>query len=305
MKEIGGYFGLESAGNNFLHKGGVFLNSGRNALRYIIRAYQVKKLFVPSFTCPVVWDAIRDEDCAIEFYNIGLDFLPRQIFPKDAYILYNNYFGVCGNNVQALANEYPNLIVDNAQALYAPPCGLASFYSPRKFFGLPDGGIAICDKHIELLEERDISINRVSHMLKRTDCDSASEGYVDFQQNDASLAYQSILRMSRLTETLMGNLNVDFAKCRRLENVKFLQVALPSLCVGQMAPDDVPLVYPFYTENAGELRKTLISNKVYVATYWPDSKQADLRENILCLPIDQRYDAEDMQYILEVLNVAN
>ncbi len=301
MKEIGGYFGLECAGNEFLHKEGVFLNSGRNALRYIVRAYQIKNLFVPSFTCPVVWDAIRDEDCAIEFYNIGLDFMPQQTFPKDAYILYNNYFGVCGNNVQTLANEYQNLIVDNAQALYAQPCGLASFYSPRKFFGLPDGGIAICDKNIELPEERDVSINRVSYMLKRTDLDSATEGYTDFQKTNVSLRHIPILKMSRLTETLMGNLDVDFAKCRRLENMKFLKSAIPSVLTEQMAVDDVPLVYPFYTERASELRKTLIANKVYVATYWSGVESCfKLRDNILALPIDQRYSKEDMNRIIEI-----
>lgn len=36
------------------------------------------------------------------------------------YIVYNNYFGICGKNVEVLLKQYRNLIVDNAQAFYFP-----------------------------------------------------------------------------------------------------------------------------------------------------------------------------------------
>ncbi len=303
MKEIGGYFELDCAGRNFLHEEGVWLNSGRNALRYIVRAYGIRKINVPYFTCPVIWKALREEGCDISFYEVGRNLCPLQRFNKNDYILYTNYFGVCGDKVRALAVDYPNLIVDNAQALYTPPCGLASFYSPRKFFGLPDGGIVMCDNHIELPAERDLSAARMTHLLTRIDTGDASSGYADFKAANASLTNAPILRMSRLTEALMGNLDVDFVKRRRLENVKVLQSDLPSSLVEEMAMDDVPLVYPFYTENAEELRQKLIANKIYVATYWPEiERNLELCKNILALPMDQRYGAEDMRRIIGIIS---
>ncbi len=301
MKELGGYFELDCAGKEFLHKNGIWLNSGRNALRYILRAYKIKKIVVPYFTCPVVWDAIHDEGCEIEFYEVGRDLLPKRTFPKEAYFLYNNYFGVCDNKVRELASVYPNLIVDNAQALYAQPCGLASFYSPRKFFGLPDGGIAVCSERIELPEERDVSFTRMSHLLKRIDIASASAGYEDFKINEASLEHAPVLKMSRLTEALMGNLDVNIAKQRRLVNVKRLHEVLHSPWVEQRTEDDVPLVYPLYTERASGLRQRLIANKVYVATYWPGVEQnVALRDNVLALPCDQRLTSEDIARIVSI-----
>lgn len=302
MKEIGGYFELDCSTNGFLHPDGVRLNSGRNALRYIVRACRIQTLFVPYFTCPVVWQALRDEGCELTFYEVGLDLLPTQSFPKDAFILYTNYFGINGRNVQKLAGEYPHLIVDNAQALYAFPCGFASFYSPRKFFGLPDGGIAYCSQAMDLPTERDSSVHRMMHLLKRIDTGSASAGYADFKASDESLDTAPVLRMSRLTEALMGNLRVEDARIQRLKNMRVLHAELHSPLLDRMDDADVPLVYPYYTEKATSLRRALIAQNIYVATYWPGvDRNRELSDTILALPIDQRYSVEDMQFIVQVL----
>ena len=53
----------------------------------------------------------------------------------------------------------------------------------------------------------------------------------------------------------------------------------------------------------------MIENKVFVATYWPnvlewtdeDSVEYEMAEKLVPLPIDQRYSAADMHYILSVL----
>ena len=56
MKEIGGYFELERGPFKPYHDG-VYLNSGRNALRYIVRKLGIHKIHVPYYTCPVVFEA--------------------------------------------------------------------------------------------------------------------------------------------------------------------------------------------------------------------------------------------------------
>ena len=133
MNAIGGYFGLDKTHGCFAIDG-VAVNSARNALRYIIRAYSIKAMWVPYYTCPVVWDALRSENIDMHFYSINENLFP--IIPsasKNAFVLANNYFGICGNNVQKLSHIYPNLIVDNVHAYYSQPKGLASFNSARKF----------------------------------------------------------------------------------------------------------------------------------------------------------------------------
>ena len=63
-------------------------------------------------------------------------------------------------------------------------------------------------------------------------------------------------------------------------------------------------------ENAGEIRKQLIKQKIYIPVLWPkvldectvDSWEYKLAANILPLPVDQRYDLDDMSYMANVVN---
>lgn len=141
MKAIGGYFELECGKSPLYHEDGVYLNICRNAIRYLIRALGIRKIHLPYYTCHVVAEAIAQENCEIIRYRLDREMMPAIEFPKDDFIIYNNYFGVLGKKVEVLSKIYPNLIVDNAQAFYSRPECRAAVYSPRKFFGLPDGGI--------------------------------------------------------------------------------------------------------------------------------------------------------------------
>lgn len=163
MKEIGGYFELDPSGGNTPLPVGVLLNSGSNALRHIVRQLKIKSIWVPDYTCHVVWDALRAENCELKIYSMGLDMLPTEKLPRDDFVLYTNYFGCCGKKVEMLAAEYPNLIVDCAQAYHAAPKGRASFCSPRKFFGVADGGIAFGVE--DAAYERDDSASRMCHLI--------------------------------------------------------------------------------------------------------------------------------------------
>lgn len=310
-KEYGGYFELECGRSNPFHQGGVYLNSARNALRYIIRAYNIKKIALPSYTCPVVWHAVQEEGCHVTFYNVTPDLCPDLAgIGSEEYIVCNNYFGIRTNEIKKIAQKYSNIIVDNAQAFYAPSIGLASFYSPRKFFGLPDGGIAI-GKSLRVLQlDRDkLSHERCSHLLKRHDL-GANDGYRDFSNNDKSLEGLPVQHMSMLTQALMGNIDYDFVATQRQKNYAVLHSALSAhnLINADLGAGEVPLVYPFVIDKPG-LREKLIENRIYTARYWPDIEQVAkndinslfLKDNLIALPIDQRYTEEDMRDILDFI----
>lgn len=309
-EEIGGYFNLELHSGSLYHQGLVGLNSGRNALRYILRTHHVKHLYVPRYTCPVVWDAIVQEGCEAVFYDIDERMLPVQELKSDSYILYTNYFGVSSVNVEKLSAIFPHLIIDNAQAFYYPAGRELSFYSPRKFFGLPDGGFANCgNNRLEDLK-RDVSFSRCSHLLGRLE-GTASDFYDKFRINDASLDYEEIKEMSRLTDSLCRSLPYKFARERRLENFSvlhdhFKEINEWSFDLGE---HDVPLVYPLVMKCRG-LREYLVSQKIYVASYWPRIEEIVssgafemyLRNNLLPLPLDQRYSSSDMARIIEEIS---
>ena len=62
MEAIGGYFELADCeqADNFPHGTGILLNTGRNALEYILRTIkQVSRIYIPYFTCEVVLEPIK------------------------------------------------------------------------------------------------------------------------------------------------------------------------------------------------------------------------------------------------------
>lgn len=303
MREIGGYFELECGKGRPYHTG-VYLNSGRNALRYIIRCLGIKKLHVPRYTCPVVWQAIGAEGCGIDYYDLDERFFPTQQFGKQDFVLYNNYFGVLGRNIMEMGGKYPNLIVDNAQAFYSRQIGRAAFYSPRKFFGLPDGGIAVFNDTSDdqcLSLETDVSVDRVAYLLKRIEF-GAEAGYEDYKASSNALIDAPVMRMSKLTYALMGNINAADALAKRRANFAYLHKHLPTSFPLSMTDDDTPMVYPYVTKDS-ELRAWLIRQKIYIASYWPGVRYYnDFQKNIIPLPIDQRYCEDDISRIVNFIS---
>lgn len=74
-----------------------------------------------------------------------------------------------------------------------------------------------------------------------------------------------------------------------------------------LKPAEVPLALPIYAAQRDMLRSLLIKRNVYCAVHWPLGHPAaygDSRwigEHILSLPLDQRYQKEDMEYLLDCL----
>lgn len=319
MKEIGGYFGLELSYNvSFLHSDGCCLNSGRNALEYILISLpKIKRIWIPYFTCDVILEPLIKLNIPYTFYSINerLELKTDINLSSNEYLLITNYFGIKDSYIKQLAQEYgERLIVDNAQAYFCEPIkGVQTLYSPRKFVGVPDGGIAFVkdgsgsdiDKY-----NKDVSYDRCIHLLKRCDL-SATEGYNDYRLNSRKLESQPIRQMSELTCNLLKSIDFKNVRKKRMENFSTLNQALSKhnkMDISTFGEFDCPMVYPYYTDDAF-LRKKLIDNKIYVATYWPNvltwCKINDLEfyltKNILPLPIDQRYTTSDMNIIINTI----
>ena len=119
-------------------------NLAREALGYIVNTYNIKEIKIPYYLCDVVRHALVKEGCKPLFYHIDNNFFPVEEFNKDDYVLYPNYWGICGDNVKKLVNLYPKLIVDNAHAYYNKPSGFACFNAGHKF-GHKDSFLWITD----------------------------------------------------------------------------------------------------------------------------------------------------------------
>ncbi len=311
MKSIGGYFGLELGVGNEYHPDAIRLNTARNAFEYILLTRNYKKVYMPFYTCDVLWQPLTKLGISFEYYHIDEYFEPVfdfSLIGEEEGFLYTNYFGLKDAFIHHLAQNTPNLIIDNAQGFYALPVpGADTFYSPRKFFGVSDGAY-LFTKPMEGTFGQDVSYDRISHLVRRLDR-SAEEGYALFVENDKALDNQPILGMSNFTRSVLGSLDYSSAAERRKENFSRLHAALGS--VNRLPLDwngeTVPMVYPFLTENGTALRKKLITNRIYTALYWPnvlatapaESFEYELAAGVVHLPADQRYGEDDMQFILE------
>lgn len=312
---IGGYFELELRKGEHYHKNALRLNTARNCFEYILLARKYEKVYIPYYTCEVMLQPLLRHHIVYEFYHIGRNLEPLEtvdLKPGEAF-LYTNYFGLKQSCVERLAKIYHSqLIVDNAQAFFAFRIeGIDTFYSPRKFFGVPDGGYLYTDYLLEQSFPYDKSFDRIKHLFRRID-EGAEAGYADFRQDDDSLDDNPIRRMSKLTERLLESVDYDAVCERRRSNYLYLHNYLGKsnlLSRVELQDGDVPMVYPYLTEDL-TLRNCLIKNKIFVATYWPNVLQWCMAENIeyilgdslIPLPIDQRYDFCDMDKILKIIS---
>ncbi len=313
MKPIGGYFSLELQNGEEYHKDAIRLNTGRNCLEYILRARGYKKVYLPYYNCEVVLEPFEKLGIPYEFYHIDINFEIRNRFTlkTDEALLYVNYYGLKQRYVEQLAEKIGEcLIVDNTQAFYAKPIsGIDTFYTCRKFFGVPDGAYIYTEKKLDEELEQDQSFDRMTFLNKRIDL-GAESAYGDFQALSRLLVGQPIKLMSNLTLHLMQAIDYEKVAQQRRDNYLQLNATLgKSNTLNLPLEDDaVPLVYPYLAPVKG-LREKLIENKIFVARYWPNVLEWTTKDDIEYLlayqmqplPIDQRYGDEEMKYIEKIV----
>ena len=312
-KSIGGYFELELPWRAEYHSKALPLNTGRNCLEYILRVRDYSHVYLPYYSCTVLLEPFKKLNVHFSFYHVDerLEIAEDIQLNDDEAFLYINYYGLKQKYVETLAKKYGNkLIVDNTQAFYTEPCaGVDTFYSCRKFFGVADGAYLYCDKHLDEELEQDLSWERMGHLLKRIDV-SPEAAYDDFSVHEEHLKNNPIKTMSPLTHRIM--MSIDYGKVAEQRRDNYLRldeilrdkngITLP------LAADAVPMVYPFLIEDEN-LRQHLIDNKVFVARYWPNvlewcnegSHEYRLTNQLLPLPIDQRYREADMKRIIQLI----
>lgn len=315
-KAIGGYYELELPVKvDGLEKNGfILVNSGRNALQIILQSIQANKLYLPYYTCNVLLEPLIKLGIEYDFYHIDESLLPILEIVNDDWILLTNYYGILDDNIKKLIKNRNKIIVDNSQAYYSD-IGDYSFKSPRKFFGVPDGGIALGDFNTHNLNlKEDTSSGNSIHLLKRLDI-SPESGYSDFINSELAISKKPMRKMSRLTRALLNGIDYALVKEKREVNFKYLHENIGSYNeLTYIIPQILngPMVYPFLIQNGRELRRHLIRNRIFVAQYWPNvlewlgdkngTWEERLVNDLVPLTIDQRYGIEEMEIVLGCIN---
>ncbi len=309
MKEYGGYIELEYNHGPVYHPGAVALNSGRHALVCLLAAKGLKKLYIPKFLCRSVPDTCRSLGVEVEFYSVDRMFHP--VFShvcqgKEALYVVNYYGQLSNAYLTQLQQRHGNLIVDHAQDFFREPLpGVDTLYTCRKFFGVADGGYLYTDAAVPEDLEQDISYDRMTFLMGRLE-KTASEFYGQYSANNRRFAQEPVKRMSRLTENLLRGIDYQRVKDTRTQNFAALHRALQEQNPLKLTVPDGAFMYPLYHPNGAELRRKLQQKKIYIPTLWPDvfelckedETEYDMANNILPLPVDQRYGIMDMRILV-------
>jgi hypothetical protein len=309
---IGGFFGLEACPGispSWMERARGFV-SGRAAIAAMLTARGQGAVWVPHYVCGAVREGVIASGLVVYEYMLAEDFGPPDNLPLNSTdtLLIVDYFGVTGKTVERTLKQYGSdrVLVDASQSLFFPAeTATHVVYSPRKFVGLPDGGLLVSTEAAESRGEADErgSMRRMEHLLLRT-AGRREEGRERFQTAEESLTFSRAEPMSSLTRFLLAHVDLLSVARIRQRNAQALFASRPDRHpILFSAPSDaVPMCAPVVVRRAPRVRAALADRGMFLAHYWPDAivpagdrNARLLLEETLFLPCDQRYTLDDME----------
>lgn len=303
----------------------------------------VKKIVcVPSFSCHTVYEPFISAGYKVvpmpmdrNMRSAGYEIEKSVIESGAGIVLLHRYFGFdtlpgIEATIDRLRHGGVVIIEDCTQSLYsdfAPINGDYHIASIRKWCGVPDGGFAVCAEGIfnDKPLESDLyleSLKREASELKyRYMVDSVGEKQVfldRYGKAEAALdAQTAYFRISPLSERIQTGLNVDEVRVARRDNYTRLLAGLNGIegvtpVFSELGDDVTPLYFPVYCDDRLNIQLLLRNHDIYAPIIWPKNticptvcaETEYAYDHMLCIPIDQRYDCDDIDRIIKVLKDA-
>ncbi len=312
MFEMGGCLPLESiqTQNDPLQKyPKLELNSGRACFYEAVVRGRAETVYIPFYLCPTVKAFFLEQGIHVIEYNIDEHFFPQNIhLCEKTMIVWTNYYGCMSDEViDALAKQYgEQLIIDNTQAFFCRPRARAwNVYSCRKFFGVPEGAYLV---HEDLKQNTWSAEAKGWEYLQKASLQTSNFAYAEYLENDNRFCYQKG-EMSLLTRQYLNAVDYERVKEKRAANFNYLhqlleeQNELKSGIINFCSR--TALMYPFLKKGNADLRRYLLERHIFTPTWWKcvlTSVQTTrfekyIAQNLIPLPIDQRYSLKDMEYL--------
>lgn len=227
---------------------------------------------------------------------------------------------------------------DVTQSYYLEEAGKDADFvvgSLRKWYAVPDGGFVASDIPLaedvletgeEYARERLVPLVQKWEYLKekeRRTGGALTAGWLprkaEYLKRNRNLenaldCYQGVRRISRISAEILSRVDEEGARRRREENYHALYQHICGMKrLWAILPENethAPLYLPVYVKERDSLQRFLAGYGIYAPVLWSvgeenkDFLQGDgtyIFEHMLALPIDQRYDAGDMEQLAEVL----
>lgn len=326
MTEIGSDYNINLNFIKKCYKSGnknnkLYLFSGRNAIKLIKDKLQIKSIMLPNYLCESIYNCFRDID--INFYKINKNFEINinSIENTCKYIYIINYFGkidknidkiklYCKENNIIIIEDYTHNFLDNKR--YGDVC-IASY---RKTLALPYGA-EIIDNTNKITYNKSSIKNLIFYFVL-----NLFKLFLMLLKNIFILKFiwyplliycekfiDNITYENRdyINELLMYLYDKNKIKKCRIKNYNYLKkhINLKTLFNENNFYFSFPIQFK-NKKNRDELRSVLIKHKIYCPIYWDNSFNkkcnSKLSENILFIPIDQRYNISHMKHICKIIN---
>jgi dTDP-4-amino-4,6-dideoxygalactose transaminase len=273
-------------------------------------------------------DAVAGFGAAVRFYavdehlNVANGQWLEQIWPRDM-IVFIDYFGF--NQWSSFGNEARErgawVVEDACQAMLNEDFCPASHYvicSPRKFVGVPDGGILLAPSGAVLPEPSHMPapaqwwLDALAASALRAEFDrhGGDRKWYDLFRKTELAAVAEPHRMSELSTLLLQTIDYGKIRRRRRENYEYLARELKVFAILPDLPSGVvPLGFPVRLRDRDGIRGELFASAIYPPIHWlldgvvPVEFKAShqLASQILTLPCDQRYDESDLNQMVAVI----
>lgn len=232
---------------NVYHSHALFLDTACDCFRYIILLRGYKRIHLPYYICKELIDIVTKLKIKYELYHINVSLEPTELpfLEEGDAFYYINYFGLKQKYIEKLVLSYgDNLIIDNAQAFFAKPLGVDTFYSARKFYGVINGA------YLYLASKADI---------------------VSLDAHYKALKLHHIPLGSKKTSKLLSKVNHNDTIIKRRELYLKLNNALgrTNLLHLPLNNEDTPMVYPYMSHDHINVKMRLCINNIYVEQFWP------------------------------------
>lgn len=309
MEEIGCHFKFEKIIGNVYHNTDLLLSSGRNCLKYIIKERGITTLFLPYFLCESLSEVSLSENVNIIYYHIDNNFMPIGIDESElnnkTYLYFVNYYGLFRDQIPELIDRYKYVIVDNTHDFFDKNnYNVDVIYNYRKYFGVPDGACIVSnDLRLNSSYTKGKSLEKVLEMISRDETGQYFH-YPTFLEADKHFKNEDLCYMSNFTENYLRAINYQEVLNKRLENYKKLSILLSKYNQLNLDTKELTYMYPLLVVDGEDLRAYLKSNNIYSLRLWANvnwnganAEEIKIADNMVLLPIDQRYSDKEMEYI--------
>lgn len=313
----------------------------REALLVIVQKYREssKRVLLPAYTCQTVIDPFLQEGWEIEYYNINCqlridadDLISKFNSFNPAICVAHPYYGADLNveeldSLSIIKSKNCVLVEDLTQCVFSEQRSqIFDYYtgSYRKWFAIPDGSFLIGNITIDNeLEENVQFVQPMSDAmyLRGVFLHTGDVNIKEVSRRIGNIAIRQISgeivphRISDFSISLLSNIDIEETKKKRYENYQYLYKSLEGN--GGCRPVErgleevtcAPLFFPVYVNDRASFQKKLAQQEVFAPVLWPvhtdsvliNDQIKKIYDNILMLPIDQRYGEEDMQRMIDVI----